>query len=239
MTALKKLQNAMKQYIFSDEVNNTLSSNIGKNIDRLNIYKNNYKETLIDTLSNTFPILEYVLGKKFFRQEAGLFAFANPPRESSLIFYGKDFGKCIQKKLPQYKFIKDVHNLDWSMHLSYHERELSNITGEDCIPILKPSCFLMKSKHNLYGIYESYLTKNESEILPSEEQFLFIYRKNYKVRVERIGEHEYLFLSTLKENPLILDQHFNQEDLTSLLISFIKRDCISGLKECNFNKLKI
>jgi len=58
---------------------------------RLMIYRNNTLLGLVDPLAATFPVVAQLVGEDFFRQMAGDFVRAHPPRRAELLAYGQEF----------------------------------------------------------------------------------------------------------------------------------------------------
>mgnify|MGYP000103159968 CR=1 FL=1 len=56
--------------------------------ERLEIYANHFRLSLVEALATTFPVVRTLLGEGCFAQCAGLFVRRHPPRSPCLFAYG-------------------------------------------------------------------------------------------------------------------------------------------------------
>lgn len=61
------------------------------------IYRNTVMKGCVDALQANFPVLCRLVGEAWFREAAGLYAGAHPPRERSLLRYGADLPDFLQR----------------------------------------------------------------------------------------------------------------------------------------------
>jgi hypothetical protein len=89
---------------------------------RLAVYRNNHHETLIQALASTYPVVERLVGRDFFRQAARRHVVGFPSTSGNLIDYGDGFASFLEH-LPQERtlpYLPDVARLEWALHLVFH-----------------------------------------------------------------------------------------------------------------------
>ncbi len=118
-----KFQSDFKDLILSGKPNQRLIDGLEAVGDvpagnRLNIHRNNYRESLSSNLSGHFPALAAYVGDEFVSGAIKEFCTVNPPVSASLASYGADFAgfidsHAVSDKLP---YISDIVRLEWAMH---------------------------------------------------------------------------------------------------------------------------
>jgi hypothetical protein len=89
---------------------------------RLAVYRNNHHETLIQALASTYPVVEQLVGRDFFRKAARRHLVGFPSTSGNLIDYGDGFASFLAR-LPQASalpYLPDVARLEWALHLVFH-----------------------------------------------------------------------------------------------------------------------
>lgn len=92
---------------------------------RLQVYRNNHFEGLIDALGAVYPVVRALVGEAFFRRVARRFVQRRPPREPSLHRFGSALPAFLARltaarSLP---YLADVARLEWAVHEVYHEAD--------------------------------------------------------------------------------------------------------------------
>ena len=89
---------------------------------RLQIYRNNVFETRIAALAAVYPVVERLVGTKFFRSAARAYIQIFPSLSGDL----RAFGRCWPQFLREYvpaagtPYLHDVAELEWAYHHAYH-----------------------------------------------------------------------------------------------------------------------
>jgi len=88
---------------------------------RLGVYRTNTLNSLTDVLGAAFPVVQRIVGERFFRALAQAFIEAHPPRQPTLFRYGGELPKFVAtfepaKTLP---YLADVATLEWARIESY------------------------------------------------------------------------------------------------------------------------
>lgn len=120
---LHQFQSDFKKLILSGEPHQRLVEGLAPAGDlppanRLNIHRNNYRESLSSNLASHFPALEAFVGEKFVGGALKEFCTANPPVAASLASYGAEFSDfldahTVSQQLP---YVSDIVRLEWAMH---------------------------------------------------------------------------------------------------------------------------
>lgn len=89
---------------------------------RFNVYRNNVIISLTEALAQTFPAIERLVGKDYFKALAKVFVTEHPPCSPVLIWYGDAFAEFIEAfpPLAGYPYLADVARLEWAWLQAYH-----------------------------------------------------------------------------------------------------------------------
>jgi hypothetical protein len=92
---------------------------------RFNVYRNNVVSSLVDSLAETFPVVQALVGEDFFRAMAGVFVRQHPPRSCLLTRYGSGFGDFINNFDPAkgVPYLADVARLEMARLESLHSAD--------------------------------------------------------------------------------------------------------------------
>ncbi len=85
--------------------------------ERLRIYRNSCRSTLVAALRLTYPAVGRLVGRDFFDEAAGRFALAQPPASGDLNVYGEAFAEFLAAfpaagALP---YLTDVARFEWAL----------------------------------------------------------------------------------------------------------------------------
>lgn len=129
---LQQFQSDFKKSVLTGEpharlVNNLVASGELPSVNRLNIHRNNYLESLSSNLAGLFPALEAFVGKDFVKGALKEFCNSNPPITAFLAHYGAEFadflhGHSVSEQLP---YVSDIVRLEWAMHELQIQQEVS------------------------------------------------------------------------------------------------------------------
>lgn len=129
---LHQFQSDFKKLVLTGDpderlVNSLASDGDLPSVNRLNIHRNNYRESLSSSLSAHFPALEAFVGEEFVSGALKEFCAANPPITASLAGYGAEFANFLMnhpasEKLP---YVSDIVRLEWAMYELQIQQEVS------------------------------------------------------------------------------------------------------------------
>lgn len=99
---------------------------------RYNVYRNNVTVSLIDALADTFPAVQRIVGREFFRDMARLYVRAEPPRSPLLFEYGHGFADFIDgfEHTAPIPWLGDVARIERAWLDAYHAADRTPLTAE-------------------------------------------------------------------------------------------------------------
>ena len=135
----------------------------------LNIYRNNYRENLCDSLAAAYPILVQLVGSDFFGILARKFIEQHSSCSGNLHHYGAQLSEFLSnfsatKNLP---YLPDFARLEWVCHQAYFAadpasfnplrlHELDEAEYEKLIWLCHPACHVLFSPYPLLAIWQSH-----------------------------------------------------------------------------------
>ncbi len=180
---------------------------------RLRIYRNNAIFILSESLSETFPVLEKLVGEKFFFMLAREY-LAEFPQPSGNQF---SFGEHLPSFLRTYvkgliiPYLSDVAALEWARHISYYADDIKYLTFETLTKeiskdenyILKPAAtaHLIDTTYNVLDIWQVHQAEDIHEItLEKKAHSVLIWRTpNNELNMMRLSPHMEQFLKSCKK----------------------------------------
>lgn len=99
--------------------------------ERLEIYANHFRLSLVEALATTFPVVRTLLGEACFAQCAGSFARRHPPRTPCLFAYGARLPGYLgaQRQLAGLPWLADVARLEWALNEARHAPDAATARG--------------------------------------------------------------------------------------------------------------
>ena len=96
---------------------------------RFNVYRNNVTTSLMDALSDGFPVIFKLLGQDNFKNLAREYQAAHPPSSPLMMMFGAEFPDFLRShsRLAKLPYLGDVAEMEYAMRRSYH--------AADSIPI--------------------------------------------------------------------------------------------------------
>ena len=82
------------------------------------LHANNIRETLTQSLRDSYPMAHMLLGEDYFRQSAHAYIALSPPVSGDLNLYGDSFADFL-KHLPgmvDYLYVPDIAAMEWLAH---------------------------------------------------------------------------------------------------------------------------
>lgn len=172
----------------------------------LDIYRNNYRGNLHDTLAGAYPVIEQLVGKDFFRLLTRQFIGQHPSRSGNLHFYGAELAAFIAGFAPAQglPYLSDVAALEWACHCAYFAADAATLDinrlsqiAPDHYPNLTlfthTTCHLVRSKYPIAAIWHAHQPGAASDFhinLDSGACFALVTRNDDTVRVSELTEAE-------------------------------------------------
>jgi len=133
---------------------------------RIEIYRNNLRETFNRTLALEFPVIQRLVGGDYFRQLALLFLADHPSRSGDLHHIGQHFPRFLARWLENtpYRYLADVASLEWAYQDSLVAADaapldpsvLLQVAPDACGELrfmLHPACRLLRSAYPVVRIW--------------------------------------------------------------------------------------
>ena len=135
----------------------------------IEVYRNNYRGNLHDTLVGTYPVIEQLVGKDFFRLLTRKFIEKNYSHSGNLHRYGAQMASFIESFEParELAYLPDVAALEWACHCAYFADDaatldfgkLAQIPSEhypDLILHVHPACHVVTSPYPIAAIWHAH-----------------------------------------------------------------------------------
>ncbi len=228
-------------------------SNVGRRFD---VYRNNVMVSLLNALSDTFPVTAQLTGTDFFRAMARHYVVQSPPRTPVLAWYGETFPDFISGFAPaaSLPYLADVARLEFAWLSSYHsadhvpiapqalrqgladyESGLPEQGGGDAFLIeMAPSVRVVASSYPILSIWSAHQPESEvqlSEVDLSQAQNVLLTRPGHDVCLDFVFADVARCL--LKAKQRILSSKLLEAvefDIAALLALLIEREAIVSLK---------
>jgi hypothetical protein len=138
---------------------------------RFAVYRNNVVVSLIDALTDTFPVTLELVGDEFFRAMAGIFVRAAPPTSPLLAEYGEGFPAFIERFEParSVPYLADVARLELLRVRAFHAADAEPLTPEQVaraladperLPALRvichPSLGVLRSRYAVVSLWAAH-----------------------------------------------------------------------------------
>jgi hypothetical protein len=135
----------------------------------IEVYRNNYRGNLHDTLAGAYPVIEQLVGKDFFRHMARQFIERHLSRSGNLHHYGAEMAGFVAAFEPAQglPYLPDIAALEWACHCAYFSDDaatldivkLAQIPPEhysELILYTHPACHLVRSKYPIAAIWHAH-----------------------------------------------------------------------------------
>lgn len=218
--------------------------------DAVAIYRNNYCGNLQDALAGAYPIVEQIVGEKFFRMMTRHYVNQHPSRSGNLHRYGAGMAAFIAVFPPAQglPYLSDVADLEWACHCAYFAEDAAALdivalsqVPEAAYPDLMlgvhPACGIVRSQYPIAAIWRAHQPGAPREFhinLDSGPCIALVSRKDNLVQVSELNEAELAWFDRLRAGlPLgpatdtTLAQ-FPEFDLQAALVTLVSRNVITG-----------
>lgn len=133
---------------------------------RLGVYHANTLNSLTDVLSAAYPVVQRIVGDRFFRGLASEFIAVHPPRQPTLFQYGSAMAEFLNRFEPakDLPYLPDVARLEWARIDAYFApdsdpldpQRLANISPEQIVDLrfkVQPAHQLVESAFPVMTIW--------------------------------------------------------------------------------------
>jgi len=118
MSSIETMQSIVARAVLAAEPGDVLGLLARGRFDparRLNIYRNNTRSSLTETLKVVFPVTVQLVDERYFNYVAGCFIRSSPPKEPRLSRYGADFPTFLARfeGTAGMPFVSETARLEW------------------------------------------------------------------------------------------------------------------------------
>lgn len=219
-------------------------------VQNMQIYQNNILINLLQTLHQTYPLVEKLVGKDFFHVAAKEYIRRYPSRSGNLYEYGEYFSDFLSEYGPvkELIYLAEVAQFEWLCHTLNIAGEhpgldiniLNRVAPEHYDQIyfvLHPACCIKKFYYPILRVVELCKSEIDEDLELGEEGIhLLIQRSDGELSFAALSPVDFAFLSSLAEGKSlaaaleeahILDENFVLEKkLHEWVESRVIVDCV-------------
>lgn len=210
---------------------------------RLGVYRNNTVNSLTNVLKAAYPVLERIVGERFFRGLALAFIEAHPPQQPTLFRYGGDLATFLESFPPaqQVPYLADVARLEWARIESYFAADrgpldphaLAAIDPEELGDVrftMHPSIRLVESSYPVFEVWS--VNQGDQKTIPKIDfergEHGFVLRRDNIVsqRILNASDYKWLWaiargvpLGPATAQALELEQTFDLQNILQLALA--------------------
>jgi uncharacterized protein len=171
VSTLRELQRRITAAIFADDDESVRAAARGCGSDgraRLGIYRAQLHGAFARTLALEFPVIERLVGAKYFKQLAREFQAAHPSRSGNLHYIGAPFAAFLKQRFggSPYDYFTDVAELEWAVEEcsiapeapAFDAQALRSVDPAHYADLqfeLHPTCRLLSSRYPLLDIWRA------------------------------------------------------------------------------------
>lgn len=180
---------------------------------RLAVYRNNTLLGLTEALRDVYPVVNRLVGEKFFNRLAQAYIPYFPPQSGCLLSFGGQFAGFLSAFAPVQglPYLPDVARLEWFCHEAYHEADetgldvsslagvAANLYGDLRFQLHSTARFLA-SGYPVLRIWQSNqsgYTGDDRINLNEGGCRLLVFRPRLEVEIVPLDDAEYRFLTAL------------------------------------------
>ncbi|MBL1437202.1 MAG: putative DNA-binding domain-containing protein [Rhodobacteraceae bacterium] len=176
---------------------------------RFDVYRNNVVLSLSDALSDAYPVVQKLVGDKFFQAMAGVFVRQHPPKSPIISQFAPEFPDFLAAFPPVAKltYLPDVARLEKARTEAYHALDATPIDGAALAALtpeqmseaklrLHPSLYIISSPFPVFAIWQQNSDAPETAI-PKHGQDVLIARPSDMVEMRTLPPGAADFLRAL------------------------------------------
>lgn len=177
----------------------------------LMVYRNNVRAAYLRVLSETFPVVQKLVGEEFFRYMAHEYFHAHPPSSRLVIQYGEALPEFIERFEPvsRLPYLADVARLELAWLSAYHAAEADAVTEANVFALIEsvpdsvkfsvhPSARLLSSQYPFHTIWRHNRESADERLrLPDAGETVLIVRPDHRVLTSAISPGVHAFMSSI------------------------------------------
>lgn len=223
------------------------SANGADPASRFAVYRNNVQGSLINALSDSYPVVAQLVGDEFFRAMAAIFVQQLPPQSPLMNRYGEAFADFIAAFEPagSVPYLADVARLEHLRTLAYHAADALPVRAEQITAALAdaqtlselrlnlhPSLHLLDSAYAVVAIWGAHQHDSTLEGIDiNQRQHALVLRNGLDVEVFALEPGASVFIRNLIDGQPLLAaaEHSPEFDLAQTLGLLIAHNAITQM----------
>jgi hypothetical protein len=184
----------------------------GLQLQRFNVYRNNFIVLNGDALADMYPVIKRLLGKDAFRVLATAYVREFPPMDRTLLLYGEGFADFLASipVLSGLPYLADVARLEYAWTAAYHAEDVVPVKPQqlarlspEALDNLRlqphPSMHCIDSAYPVYRIWSLNQLTQANEIISLGEggSQVVVIRPGMEVEVREVSPGALMLLSRL------------------------------------------
>lgn len=212
----------------------------------IEVYRNNYRGNLHDTLVGAYPVIEQLVGKDFFRLLTRRFIGQHLSRSGNLHHYGAEMAGFVAAFEPaqELAYLPDVAALEWACHCAYYAEDaatldidkLAQVPPEQYLNLIlhiHPACHLVRSRYPIAAIWHAHQPGATGDFhidLDSGSSNALVSRKNDVVLVNELKEADAAWLQNIRAGTQLGEatattlEHYPDFNLQAALLNLVAQN---------------
>jgi Putative DNA-binding domain len=181
--------------------------------ERIGFYRTNLLSNYRDTLSAVYPVVEQLVGTRFFRRAADCYQRVYPSASGDLNGYGERFAEFLESFAParSLEYLADVARLEWLIEESFYAADATPFALAELASVapdrqsyltfsLHPACRLLSSSFPVRKIWATHQPGWQGNFdidVNAGGELLLVRRENFQVVIEPLDHGSFCALSLL------------------------------------------
>jgi hypothetical protein len=179
--------------------------------ERIGFYRNNVIANFRQTLRIVYPVIERLVGARFFERAADRYMRVHPSAGGDLNRFGEHFADFLDTWPParELSYLADVARLEWLVEESFHAADRDSLRAEGLAAVppdrqnlltfeLHPACRLLVSAYPIHCIWQVNQPDAPGDATVDLAQggvFLLVRRRGHEVAIETLDHGGFCMLS--------------------------------------------
>jgi hypothetical protein len=218
----------------------------------LEVYRNNYRGNLHDTLAGAYPVVKQLVGDDFFRYMARKFIEQYPSSSGNLHHYGAEVADFLASFGPAQglSYLPDVAALEWACHRAYFAEDASPLDLSELAQIppdqyselvlyTHPSSHQVRSRYPVVAIWRAHQPGADPDFMidpDSGASNAMVCRNDGAVIVDELSPADSHWLQAIRTGATLGDattatlETDPEFDLQAVLLKLVAQGVLSGFK---------
>jgi hypothetical protein len=218
----------------------------------LEVYRNNYRGNLHDTLAGAYPVVKQLVGDDFFRYMATKFIEQYPSRSGNLHHYGAEIADFVAsfESAQGLPYLPDVAALEWACHRAYFAgdaptldlAELAQVPPDqypELVLRIQPCCHQVRSRYPVVAIWRAHQPGADPDFTidpDSGASIALVCRNDGAVIVDELSPADFHWLQAIRAGATLGDataaalETDPGFDLQAVLLKLVTQGVLCGFK---------